>query len=95
MTYLPNELINLILSFVERPQHSKLMKYIIEDCYEEDYDPYTAEYYNDNFSFEYTFVEWYFLYRKNRIYKGKKNPKYKHTPSKLLIGIDVIGSNQK
>jgi hypothetical protein len=42
MIYLPNELINIILSFVERPQHSKIIKYVI-DCYEEDYDPYTAE----------------------------------------------------
>ena len=42
MPYLPKELINIILSFVERPQHSKMIKYIIEDCYEEDYDPYTG-----------------------------------------------------
>jgi hypothetical protein len=90
MPYLPNELINIILSFVERPQHSKIVKYIIEDCYEEDYDPYTAEYWYDNFCFEYTFVEWYFLYRKNRIYKREKDPKYKHTPKIILVGSDLL-----
>ena len=89
MPYLPNELIDLILSYVERPQHAKIIKYVIEDCYEEDYDPYTAEYWYDNFCFEYTFVEWYFLYRKNRIYKREKNPKYKHTPKIILIGNDI------
>ena len=47
------------------------MKYVIEDCYKEDYDPYTEEYLHDNYCFEYSFVEWYFLYRKNRIYKKK------------------------
>jgi hypothetical protein len=90
MPYLPYDLINLILSFMQRPQHSKLMKFIITDCYEEDYDRYTAENYRDNYRFEYTFIEWYFLYRKNRIYKRAKNPKYKHTPSSLIIGIDIV-----
>ena len=71
------------------------INYLFEDCYLEDYNPLYAEFWYDNYCYDYTFSEWYFLYRKNRIYKGKKNPKYKHTPSKLLIGIDVIGSNQK
>ena len=48
---------HIILSFVERPQHSKIIKYVIKDCYEEDYYPYTAEYYSDNYCFEYTFIE--------------------------------------
>jgi len=90
MIYLPNELLNIIFGFVERPKHSKIMKYVIEDCYEEDYNPYTAEDYFDNFCFEYTFVEWYFSYRKNHINKRVKNPKYKHTPEIILVGIDRL-----
>lgn len=90
MPYLPNELINIILSFVERPQHSKIIKYVIEDCYEEDYNPYTAEHYSDNFCFEYTFIEWYFLYRKNHIIKRVNPQKYKNTPEIILVGIDRL-----
>jgi len=92
---LPNELINIILSYVERPKHTKIMKYLIEECYEEDYDPYFAEYYCDNFCFEYSFYEWYYLYRWNYKLGGKishkKNIcKYKHTPNVLVIGRDRI-----
>lgn len=93
MTYLPNEIINIILSYMERPKHSKLIKYLISDCYEEDYDPYTAEYFYDNFCFEYSFYEWYYLYRWNgklggKISRKKNIYKYKHTPEILTIGID-------
>ena len=28
--YLPNDLINIILSYVERPKHAKIMKYFIK-----------------------------------------------------------------
>ena len=94
MLYLPNEIINIILSFVERPQHSKIIKYVIEDCYKEDYDPYTAEYWYDNYCFEYIFVEWYFLYRKNHIYYRVKNPKYTHTPEIILVGGNKFLNNQ-
>ena len=37
------------------------MKYLIKECYEEDYDPVYAETWLDNYCFEYTFVEWYFF----------------------------------
>jgi hypothetical protein len=57
------------------------LKYLIHECYEEDYDPYYAENWLDNYCYEYTFAEWYFLYRK----KTKLNH-YKHTPTKLKIG---------
>ena len=63
MIYLPPEIVNYIFMFMQGPTN-KLMKYIIEDCYEEDYDPYTAEFWYDNYCFEYSFIEWYFLYRK-------------------------------
>ena len=82
MTYLPMELINKIMSFVERHKCVKIMKYVINDCYKEDYDRYTAEDYYDNYCFQYTFSEWYFLYRK----KEKINSKYKHTPKIILVG---------
>jgi len=82
MMYLPMELINKIMSFVERPKCVKIMKYVINDGYKEDYDRYTAEDYYDNYCFQYTFSEWYFLYRKNE----KKNSKYKHTPKIILVG---------
>jgi hypothetical protein len=64
------------------------LKYLINDCYEEDYDPYCAETWRDNYCYEYTFVKWYFLYRKYKIkYKDKH---YKHTPAKLIIGNEVL-----
>jgi hypothetical protein len=65
------------------------LKYLINDCYEEDYDPFYAESWYSNYCFEYTFSEWYFLYRKQKIqYKEKEKGKpkiYKHTPDKLII----------
>jgi hypothetical protein len=86
MIYLPNEIINIIFSFVERPQTNKLMKYIIEDCYEEDYDPYYSETIYDDYRYHYTFKEWYFLYRKMWILKEKNI--YKKTPYPTFTGTD-------
>jgi hypothetical protein len=57
------------------------IKYLIEECYEEDYDPYYAENWLDNYCYTYTFVEWYFFYRRKTQFKC-----YKHTPTKLIIG---------
>ena len=86
MVYLPNEILNIIFSFVQRPKTNKLMKYIIEECYEEDYDPYYSESYYDDYRYQYTFKEWYFLYRKWWILKNKKI--YKHTPWPTYVGTD-------
>jgi hypothetical protein len=33
------------------------IKYLIQECYEEDYDAYNAEMWFDNYCYEYTFVE--------------------------------------
>jgi hypothetical protein len=88
MVKLPNEIINLIVSFIERPATNKIMKYVIEDCYKEDYCHYTAEHWYDNFCFHYSFNEWYFLYRKYHI--NNKKSKYKHMPSIILVGYDKI-----
>ena len=96
--YIPNEILNIIFSYVERPKHAKMMKYLIEDCYEEDYNPYIAESWRDNFCFHYSFTQWYYLYRiqsrlgginiKRKIIKNIY--KYKHTPEILLVGIDRL-----
>lgn len=90
MSNLPNGIINLIFSFVERPATNKIMKYVIEDCYKEDYCHYTAEHWYDNYCFHYSFKEWYFLYRKYYVHNKNKNSKYKHTPSIILVGYDKI-----
>jgi hypothetical protein len=67
------------------------MKYLIVECYEKDYNPYT-EFWNDYYCNEYSFNEWYFLYRKFHNLSSYKKIvlKYKHTPVKLLIGNDVL-----
>jgi hypothetical protein len=101
MVYLPNEIINIILSYVERPKCSKMIKYLIEDCYEEDYNPYTAENWQDNYCFYFSFNEWYYLYRIQERLGGifkrhkitKNTYKYKHTPETLLIGHDKLKVN--
>ena len=65
------------------------LHYLITDCYEEDYDPMYAEYWYDNFCFQNTFSEWYFIYRKRfQLNKTKKNH-YQQTPAKLIIGADI------
>ena len=63
------------------------IKYLINDCYKEDYDPFYAESWYSNYCFEYTFSEWYFLYRKHKIQEKGKGKKYKHTPDKLIIQV--------
>ena len=40
------------------------IKYLFEDCYEEDYNIYDYENNNDMYCNNYTFKEWYFRYRK-------------------------------
>lgn len=87
MKELPDEIVSFILSFVEnpRPITNGIIKYLIYDCYEEDYDPYTAETWRDNFCYEYSFYEWYFMYRRKM-----NNNIYEHTPETILIGSDRI-----
>lgn len=94
MPYLPNEIINIILSYVERPKHAKIIKYLIDDCYKEDYDPFWSENYRDNYCVDYDFYEWYYLYRYqfklDGLINNIKKYKYKHTPKILTIGSDKI-----
>lgn len=94
MRYLPDEIINIILSYVERPKTAKLIKYLIEECYYEDYNPYVAEHYGDNYCFNYSFQEWYFLYRYHFKLGGKKgkiySKKFNYTPEILLIGSERV-----
>ena len=72
-----------------KPIHNYI-KYLIEECYKEDYDPYYAENWLDNYCYQYTFSEWYFLYRRkmklhHQHIKLNEYP-YKNTPVKLIIG---------
>lgn len=72
---------------------TKYFNYLINDCYEEDYDVLNAVYWNQNYKYEYTFAEWYFFYRKRfkltQFDNIKKVIIYKHTPNKLIIGSDI------
>jgi len=71
-------------------QLNNYINYLFEECYQEDYNPFYAESWRDNYCYDYTFSEWYFLYRKRHNYSSKnktKINKYKHTPTKLVIGI--------
>ena len=63
--------------------------YLFEDCYLEDYNPFYAEFWYDNYCYDYTFSEWYFLYRKRNNYNSSKSKtkinKYRHTPAEIII----------
>lgn len=65
---------------------ARYMKYLVEECYLEDYNPYDALTWRDNYCYEYTFAEWYFFHRRRFGYKKK----YQLTPSKLIIGGDIF-----
>ena len=70
-------------------QINHYIKYLFEDCYQEDYNPFYAESWRDNYCYDYTFSEWYFLYRKRLNYNsskfGTQINKYKHTPAEIII----------
>jgi hypothetical protein len=68
------------------------MKYLIQDCYEEDYNPYDYETILDEYTYRYTFAEWYFHYRKLWKLNVTKVNKYKLTPDHLIVGIDILDS---
>ena len=72
-------------------QINNYINYLFEECYQEDYNPFYAESWHDNYCYDYTFSEWYFLYRKRLNYNSSKSKtkinKYKHTPDKLVIQI--------
>ena len=67
------------------------INYLFEYCYLEDYNPFYAEFWYENYCYDYTFSEWYFLYRKRNNYNSSKSKtkinKYRHTPTKLVIRI--------
>jgi hypothetical protein len=63
---LPNEIINVILSYMERPFHNKIMEKLIDD-YENDYNPLYAEDWYDNYCFTFTLKEEQFHYLKKLI----------------------------
>lgn len=101
MIRLPQEIINKIFSYLrEIPPTYELMKYVIQECYEEDFDTDADLYeeheidYYDNYCFQYSFYEWYFFYRKNYIRSKAKlnrnNKKYYHTPKIIHVGYDKL-----
>ena len=65
------------------------INYLFEYCYLEDYNPFYAEFWYDNYCYDYTFSEWYFLYRKRNNYNSSKSKtkinKYRHTPAEIII----------
>ncbi len=86
MVYFPPEIINIILSFIERPLTNKLIKYLIKECYKKDYNPYYFTSFLDDYRYQYSFTEWYFLYRKWWVLKNKQT--YQHTPYPTYVGTD-------
>lgn len=70
-------------------QINHYINYLFEDCYLEDYNPFYAEGWYDNYCYDYTFSEWYFLLRKRLNYNSSKNKikinNYKHTPAEIII----------
>ena len=70
-------------------QLNDYINYLFEDCYLEDYNPFYAEFWYDNYCYDYTFSEWYFLLRKRLNYNsskiGTKISKYRHTPAEIII----------
>jgi hypothetical protein len=65
------------------------INYLFEDCYQEDYNPFYAEFWYDNYCYHYTFSEWYFLLRKRLNYNYSKSRakinNYQHTPAEIII----------
>jgi hypothetical protein len=96
MAYIPLEILNIIFSYVERPSTNKLLKYVIDECYENDYDPYYIETWYCNYCNDYSFSQWYFMYRRLWVINSQynttnKNKKcYKHTPRIIPVGVDKI-----
>jgi hypothetical protein len=70
-------------------QINDYIKYLFEECYQEDYNPFYAEGWYDNYCYDYTFSEWYFLLRKRLNYSPSKTRtkinNYKHTPTEIII----------
>jgi hypothetical protein len=51
-------------------QLNNYINYLFEECYQEDYNPFYAEGWYDNYCYDYTFSEWYFLLRKRLNYNS-------------------------
>lgn len=60
MVQLPNEIINLILSYREKNPTCKILNELINDNYKIDYNPYFSTD-SDLYHFSYSFYEWYFM----------------------------------
>ena len=69
MSYLPIEIINLILSFIGPTKSSKVIKYLVDYKYNKNYNPFFYNHYSNLFNFNYSFYEWYFLIIRYKRYK--------------------------
>jgi hypothetical protein len=82
---IPNELVNVILSYREKHPISFIINNLINNCYKKDYNPYYAKFNTDNYCNYYTFKEWYFKLVRNK-YNKHTIRKYYLTPLNLPIG---------
>jgi hypothetical protein len=91
---IPNEIINIIFSYIGIHPISKIMNYYIYDSYYNDFNPYFIKDISNYYCFNYTFKEWYFdIIRHKCNFSIIKNKKYKHTNNPLLIGYYKINDN--
>jgi hypothetical protein len=61
LSIIPNEIINIILSYRGKHPTAIIIESIIKDyCCKEEKNP---EFWYDNYTTKFTFEEWYFLYR--------------------------------
>ena len=58
MTYLPNEIVNIILSYRVRHPLFIMMKYLTEYCYPPLFIEDTISY---DYDYDYSFYHWYFI----------------------------------
>jgi hypothetical protein len=88
MIILPIEIINYILSFREKHPISHMIYYVVKDCYQEDYNPYTLRYVYDWYYHSVSFYEWYFtlIREKRRLNK----PIYRLTPFIIKVGSNIL-----
>ncbi len=79
MIYLPNEIINYILSYRGIHPSANLIKYEIEECYYRDCSPYVQNSErNHQFMLFFSFYEWYFIIL--RLWGRYNRPVFRLTP---------------
>jgi hypothetical protein len=83
MSFLPNEIINIILSYRGKHPTAIIMENIFQDYnVKEEKNP---EFWYDNYSSKFTFEEWYFLYRNWLQKYVLRSKKYHLTKKRKMI----------